>query len=324
MAASYNLGSGVLNVMLGQFSFTIANSLTLDANSAELEFEPASTLTTNTSAINFSGNGATGTISVSSVAPFVQGQTLTIDNQPFTISGISGSNLSVTYKGNSIAFAVQPQSVAQGTVATLLVGIKGATAFVGSGSVVSGIGVELANGTLALAVYNSKGTAPGTTYAFQATGSLSLVGTSPLALSGNILATFNNTGSTVTQTIAVDSNPADDIQLSLAPGTATFNTSGLTFSIASFVTITGNFGFQTTTSGGISTLAVTADNVNATMSAGDVTLTVSGASLSLLIVTANTNTGTPVAPSVGSYALLANGGTDALTGIPDLSPRRRV
>ena len=48
-------------------------------------------------------------------------------------------------------------------------------------------------------------------------------------------------------------------------------------------------------------------------------LNVSDASLGLVIVTANTNTPTPATETAGSYALVANGGTDSLTGIPDLS-----
>ena len=317
--ASYDLGTGVFNAILGAFSFSIGDSLSLSVTSADLNYQPDYATTINTSTLTFTAGG-TGTIPVSSVAPFVVGQTITINNQQFTINSINGSNLNVT---SSSAATVPSGSVAPGKVATILLGVTGATAFVGYGSVANNnaIGVELANGTLALAVFYTSGATPSTTYAFQAGGSLSLVGFSGIGLtvSGNVLATSNNSTSSVTESIAVDSTPADNIGLSVAANTTTVNTSGVTISIASFVNITGNFGFSTTTTGNVSTLAITADNVNASLSAGNVSVTVGDAGLGLIIVTANTNTPTPTTETVGSYALIADGGTDTLAGIPNLS-----
>ena len=275
--ASYDLGTGVFNAILGAFSFSIGDSLSLSVTSADLNYQPDYATTINTSTLTFTAGG-TGTIPVSSVAPFVVGQTITINNQQFTINSINGSNLNVT---SSSAATVPSGSVAPGKVATILLGVTGATAFVGYGSVANNnaIGVELANGTLALAVFYTSGATPSTTYAFQAGGSLSLVGFSGIGLtvSGNVLATSNNSTSSVTESIAVDSTPADNIGLSVAANTTTVNTSGVTISIASFVNITGNFGFSTTTTGNVSTLAITADNVNASLSAGNVSVTVGDA-----------------------------------------------
>ena len=151
---------------------------------------------------------------------------------------------------------------------------------------------------------------------------MSLIGlpANTLSLSGNITATYNsNAGAAVSETVNVDSNPADAIQF-FAFGfgvTSGDPASSLTLSISSFVTIMGDFGFQTASSGGISTLAVAAENVSAaTLAVGGVALNIDDASLGMLIVTANTSGSGPLK---GTYALVANGGNDSLTGIPGLS-----
>ena len=192
---------------------------------------------------------------------------------------------------------------------TFLVGVKGATVFLGSGTV----GVQISAGTLALAVFDNSGTV---TFAFSASGAVSLVGLSAgtLSLSGNISALFNNTGGAVNQTINVDSTPADAVTLSSSGNTRTLTGSGLTLSVGNFVTVTGDFGFDTQTANGITTVGVAAENVSATMTVGTASLNISGASLGLLLVTASSGT-----PAVGSYVLIANGGTDTLSGVADVS-----
>src|SRR5690606_21800107 len=87
--------------------------------------------------------------------------------------------------------------------------------------------------------------------------------------------------------------------------------SDLTLTIGSFVTLTGDFGFQTFTDSetGLTNIAIGAANVNAVLGAADTNLTITGASLGLLI-----------RPGAGvdstTYALIANGGTDILNGVP--------
>ena len=87
---------------------------------------------------------------------------------------------------------------------------------------------------------------------------------------------------------------------------------GISFSIGNFVTVTGNLAIQTfadPTTSGVSDLAIAATDVNASVSAGGVSLTLTGASLGMLMVPGTTT----------NYALVVTGGTDALTGVPGLT-----
>ena len=106
---------------------------------------------------------------------------------------------------------------------------------------------------------------------------------------------------------------ASTLNLSLGTNSGSISGTGLKLSIGTFLTVTGDFGFQEATANNITTLDVAAENVNATMTAGPASLNVSGASLGLLVVTAS-----PGTPAVGTV-LSANGGTDTLTGVPGLS-----
>ncbi|MGN6644168.1 MAG: beta strand repeat-containing protein, partial [Verrucomicrobiota bacterium] len=84
--------------------------------------------------------------------------------------------------------------------------------------------------------------------------------------------------------------------------------------ILGFVSLEGSFSFQTFTDlvSGASDIAVAATGVKASLTVGDVSLVIDGASLGLLIIPG-------VAGGPSSYALVANGGTDTLTGVPGLS-----
>src|SRR5262249_16604316 len=87
----------------------------------------------------------------------------------------------------------------------------------------------------------------------------------------------------------------------------------ITLSVLNFVNLQGSFSFQTFTDlvSGKTDIAVGATNVNATLPLGPLRLTIDGGSLGLVMLPGPANTST--------YALVANGGTDNLTGIPGLS-----
>ena len=85
---------------------------------------------------------------------------LNVSVAPFALS-ISGF---VSINAASADVNCKP-STASNASSTILVGIQGATVFLGSGSV----GVQVSNGSLALAIFDNSGT---NTYAFQAIGSV--------------------------------------------------------------------------------------------------------------------------------------------------------
>ena len=87
----------------------------------------------------------------------------------------------------------------------------------------------------------------------------------------------------------------------------------ITLSVLNFVTLQGSFAFQSFTDlvSGQTDLAIAATDLNATLAVGGVSLTINGASLGLVVLPGTSNNST--------YALVANGGTDALTGVPGLS-----
>ena len=82
----------------------------------------------------------------------------------------------------------------------------------------------------------------------------------------------------------------------------------VTLSIANFVSLSGDFIFQSSGTG----FTVAADNVDAVLGTSAVNLSVTGASFGLIVVP-----GTGGASS--NYALVASGGMDSLNGIPDLT-----
>ena len=177
--------------------------------------------------------------------------------------------------------------------------------------------MQINNGNLALAVFDSSGT--NTATLFEASGTVSLQGVTGLTLSGAFSAQYNNTGAQVTETISFDGNSADNINLSVADNTnpqpfISLSGSNVTLAVGTFVSLTGDFGIQETSNGGVTTLAVAAKDINGAMAVGPASLYIAGASLDLLVVTASSST-----PAVGSVALLASGGTDTLTGVPGLT-----
>ena len=150
---------------------------------------------------------------------------LTLSSLSASISGF------VTLNASSAALSYLPATST--SPATFLIGVQGgnegATAFLGGGS----YGAQVTDASLALAVFYTPPTAPATTptinYVFQASGSVSLVGIPSLTLSGNLVVQFNNTTMAVSETVNVDGNPADAIQLSVAANTESLSASWLEF-----------------------------------------------------------------------------------------------
>ena len=89
---------------------------------------------------------------------------------------------------------------------------------------------------------------------------------------------------------------------------------GLSISVGNaanpFASLTGDFSFsQFTATGGDTFLAIEANNITTSVAAGSVSVTVTGANLGLLLDTTSPN----------NYALVVDGGTDSLTGVPGLT-----
>lgn len=220
---------------------------------------------------------------------------------------INGSGLLVTY---------EPANNNNGQ-STFLIGGTGINLTLGSASG----GVQVGGATFALEILENSGTS---TFAFDANGSLSLVGipTSTLNFSASNIEVRDNTiGGSVDQYVNVDSNPADAVHLVFTGNEQSMVASNLSLNVANVVALTGDFGFQAfqdphdssqtdVVIGAQNVTAVlgtptTAANPNAT------NLTITGASLSLLIQ--------PQSGSNAAYELVANGGTDSLNGVPGLS-----
>src|SRR5581483_233262 len=130
----------------------------------------------------------------------------------------------------------------------------------------------------------------------------------------NVEARVNNTGGAVDQIVNVDATPADAVHLLFAGDEKSFLGSGLTLSIGTFVTITGDFGFQSFTdpTSSLTDVAIAAEKVNVVLGTTSTNLTILGASLGLFIVPGTSGGAT-------TYALVANGGVDSLNGVPGLS-----
>ncbi|HLP78333.1 MAG TPA: hypothetical protein VK327_15615, partial [Candidatus Paceibacterota bacterium] len=215
----------------------------------------------------------------------------------------------VSVTGTGVAVSYQPGT---GT-SKFLVGATGLNVLMGNGSGASAVGVQISNATLALAVFKTGGTI---TYALEASGAIALVGlpANTLSLSAsNVKARINNAG-VVDEVVQVDSNPADAAHLLYEANGQSLMVSGLTLTIGNFVTLTGDFGFETFTDSttSLTDVVIAASNVKAVLGTTNTNLTISGASMGLLIRPGTT--GNPT-----TYALIADGGTDTLNGVPGVS-----
>ena len=95
----------------------------------------------------------------------------------------------------------------------------------------------------------------------------------------------------------------------LATGHALTQIEGqVSLSIANFVSISGDFIFQSSSGQGFT---IAGDNIDATLGTSQINLTVTGASFGVEVVPGTNG-------KAGAYALYATGGTDTLNGIPGL------
>lgn len=280
-------------------SYTVGGSLsgtvTLDTATATLSL--GSALETTASHLNVTYNLKTGVLAG------------TMDTFDVTLPGF------VDINGSGLALSYNP--VGDGTgAATILIGAKGVNVLLGSGTDPNAVGVEISNATVALAVFEAADNSK-ITYALDATGGIALVGlpANTLSLSATtVQVRANNTGGAVDQMVNVDATPADAVHVLFAGNEQTFMGSGLTLTIGTFVTVTGDFGFSAFTdpNTNLTDVAIGAKNVNVVLGTDSTNLTILGASLGLLIVPG-------VSSAATTYALVANGGVDSLNGVPGLT-----
>ena len=297
---NFNLGGVVAfsttpSVTLTNISYTIGGSLggtvTLNPTTVTLSVGPANASGT------FSGdyNIKTGTLN---------GE---LDSFSLNLDGF------VSITGTS-SLVVLYQPATDGS-ATFYMGGQGLTLLMGSGSGVNSVGVVVSNASFALGVFKAATVAGGAiTYAFDASGGISIVGlpaNSVTFSAANVEVRANNTGGAIDQFVSVDNLPADAVHLFFTGNEQSLIASGLQLTIGSLVTITGNFGFQTFTdpNTSLTDVIIGASDVTAILGTTSTNLTITGASLGLLILPSATNT----------YAVVASGGSDTLNGVPGLS-----
>ena len=317
-----NLKVGLQNLAIEQTGFTI-DSATFN-NLPDLSLGSLLTLSTPTVTLTnvayTLGAGLSGTVGFSA-----SGATLQFGSALDASVGQTNGNfnlateaLSLTFASFSLSLADFANLTAQAVTLTytpatdgtseFLVGATGVGAFMGTGTSPNQVGLNVNDGTLAVAIFDSAG---GTiTYALDVTGTAAVLGLPANSISvtpGNIEFRKNTAGALTASVPAGTTS----IPLSFAGNETDVLAKGLGISVGTFASISGDFGFsEFTVSGGDTYLAIGAENVTAVVSAGGVSLTVTGASLGLLIDTSSATTG---------YALVANGGTDSLTGVPGLT-----
>ncbi len=218
-------------------------------------------------------------------------------SNPFTVSGF------VSLSG-SFSFSKVVDPVNSPTLTKLLVGASGVTATWGSGTA----SVQLTNGTLALALYNDTSLGTPASYALDVSGTLAVTGIPDLGFSGSFDARVNTRPSTVAVNETINVGGAQ-LPLAFVAGTgstASITGSGVTLTVGSFATVSGSFAVQKSGSD----FAVGASNVSASVGVTDGSgftgVKLDGASFGLLVRS-------------GGYAVVVNGGTDTLQGIPGLS-----
>src|SRR5262249_50371624 len=258
--------------------------------------------------VGFSTTGASlqlGTALDASVGQSSGSYNLATDALSMTLNNL-GLNLAgfADIKASTIALSYVPATDGS---SEMTLGATGVEAFLGTGTGATRVGVDLTGGTLGLAVFDSTGGA--ITYALNATGAVSLLGppaNSISVTSGNVQFLADTAGAVSTTVMA----GSTAVPLDFTANETEVLAKGLSISVGGFASITGDFGFQQFTDNGQTYLAIGAENVTASVSAGGVSVAVTGAGLGLLI---NTTAITP------AYALVAGGGTDSLTGVPGLT-----
>ena len=274
--------------------FTIADADTRDTLSGTVGFSAGSASLQFGSDLDASVAQSNGTYNLATEA-------LSLTLATFNLSLLNFANITAS----TVALSYTPATDGS---SEFLVGATGVGVLMGTGTSPNQVGVDVSNGTLAVAVFDS--TAGAITYALDITGTAAILGLPANSISvtpGNIEFRDNNAGALSTTV----PDGTTSIPLSFTGNETDVLAGGLGISVGSFASITGDFGFsEFTAPNGDTDLAIGAENVTAAVSAGDVSLTVTGASLGLLIDT----TSTPA-----TYALVANGGTDSLSGVPGLT-----
>ena len=203
----------------------------------------------------------------------------------------------------TVSLSYNPQI--SSTTSEMTVGATGIEAFIGTGSGSSRVGVDLTGGTFAAVIFDTAGTI---TYALDATGTATILGlpANTLSVTPGVLDFRDNTAGAITTAVTVGTK---SIPLKFSGNEADVLSTGFSLSVGTFASITGDFGFSEFTAANHTYLAIGAENVVASVSAGSVGVIATGAGLGLLFDTSAPN----------NYALVANGGIDSLAGVTGLT-----
>ncbi len=274
------------SVSLANISYTVGGTLSGEvgfSGGASLQF--GSALSASVASVSGGYNLATGVLS------------LALSTFGLNLAGFANVSAS------TVALLYTPQSGA--TQSEIQIGATGVEAFMGTGTGSGRVGVDLTGGTIASVIFNSAGTI---TYALDVTGTANILGLPANTISVTLGAVEfrKNTAGAVSTSVTVGSA---SVPLNFTANETDALATGFSISVSSFASITGDFGFSEFTASSHTYLAIGAENVTAAVSAGGVSVMAGGASLGLLI-----DTGTP-----SNYALVANGGTDSLTGVTGLT-----
>ena len=227
---------------------------------------------------------------------------------PDDVTRVTG-NVTLDIAGNlALAGAIsaeQTVTTANGdTTIQLLLGATDVTAFMGTGyDTPDEVGVKVSDGTLGLIMERVTGVNPSSTYALEASGTAALVGIDGVTLTGSASVGINKTGADVNQTVTT---PEGDVSITLGAdeGSLAPVLSGtLDMGVDGVVALSGDFGIEKTADA----LRIGAVNVDAFLGANDAGVSVSTASLGMVVYT-----------DTQDYALRASG-TAGLVGIDGLT-----
>jgi len=244
--------------------------------------------------------GSTPTQTVPEVLTFAANELDVTGTANLTVGPTASPFLSI-----SAGFSISESTV--GSLSKVLIGAVVPSAFVGF----SGVGVQVTNADLGLALVNSTGAQSYSAYVLSATGTASLTGISALTLTGSLSIQISTLPAGVTENDTINvpnpQSPGSTIPVTLNfTGSVPLSLSGsVTLAIANFVSLSGSFTFNESSS---NTMTVSASNVGVFIGVGGTTpigLQVSGGELGLVLL-ANSN-----------FALYASGNV-ALVGLPGL------
>ncbi len=232
---------------------------------------------------------------------------------------VSGMKLSVAnvaqLTGN---FAITSQTVTLNgpPVRELLIGASSVSASLGDSS----MGLQLTGGSLGLELYTDP-IQQQTVYALDVLASASLTGFGgSISLSGSVEIRANTTGRTISDSITTGGAPFNLQFTSAAVVNASLTASALSVNIAGFVTLTGNFSFQQTSTasgpGSSTEIQIGGTDITAFLGADEGTanetgLKISGATFGLILFRQ--------AGAQPTYALVAGTQTATLEGITGLT-----